>query len=84
MLTCCFQLPDDAKGLEKELKQIVKKKSDAVRSQEFEKVFCYIAVDELLSILDLNAQNIHLNKKQTKTCPAMDKPYKVYVHKLVS
>ncbi|XP_008811697.2 ATP-dependent Clp protease ATP-binding subunit ClpA homolog CD4A, chloroplastic-like [Phoenix dactylifera] len=31
------QLPDDAKVLDKELKQIVKEKNDAVRSQEFEK-----------------------------------------------
>lgn len=34
-----FQLPDEAKELDKELRQITKQKNEAVRGQDFEKVF---------------------------------------------
>ena len=33
-----FQLPEEARELEKELRQITKEKNEAVRSQDFEKV----------------------------------------------
>jgi len=33
-----LQLPEEARGLEKEVRQIVKEKDEAVRNQEFEKV----------------------------------------------
>ena len=35
-----LQLPEEARELEKELRQITKEKNEAVRSQDFEKV-CY-------------------------------------------
>lgn len=38
MLCCCLQLPEEAKELEKELRQITKEKNEAVRGQDFEKV----------------------------------------------
>lgn len=38
MLLCQFQLPEEARELEKELRQITKEKNEAVRSQDFEKV----------------------------------------------
>lgn len=34
----CLQLPEEARELEKELRQITKEKNDAVRTQDFEKV----------------------------------------------
>uniref|UniRef100_A0A3Q7J979 UVR domain-containing protein n=1 Tax=Solanum lycopersicum TaxID=4081 RepID=A0A3Q7J979_SOLLC len=37
MLCCCLQLPEEAKELEKELRQITKEKNEAVRGQDFEK-----------------------------------------------
>lgn len=39
-----LQLPEEARELEKELRQITKEKNEAVRSQDFEKVvtsLCY-------------------------------------------
>ena len=33
------QVPEEARELDKELKQITKQKNEAVRSQDFEKVF---------------------------------------------
>lgn len=33
-----FQLPEEARELDKELRQIVKEKEEAVRNQDFEKV----------------------------------------------
>lgn len=33
-----FQLPEEARELEKELRQITKEKNEAVRGQDFEKV----------------------------------------------
>lgn len=41
-----LQLPEEAKDLEKELRQITKEKNEAVRSQEFEKVM-YCVCDKL-------------------------------------
>lgn len=39
-----LQLPEEARELEKELRQITKEKNEAVRSQDFEKV--HIAITE--------------------------------------
>lgn len=39
MFVCHFQLPEEARELEKELRQITKEKNEAVRSQDFEKVY---------------------------------------------
>lgn len=38
-----LQLPDEAKELDKELRQISKQKNEAVRGQDFEKVYCCLA-----------------------------------------
>lgn len=35
---CALQLPEEARELERELRQITKEKNEAVRSQDFEKV----------------------------------------------
>lgn len=35
------QVPEEARELDKELKQITKQKNEAVRSQDFEKVIVY-------------------------------------------
>jgi hypothetical protein len=40
-----LQLPEEARELEKELRQITKEKNESVRSQDFEKV--HIATTEL-------------------------------------
>jgi ATP-dependent Clp protease ATP-binding subunit ClpC len=41
-----FQLPDEAKELDKELRQITKQKNEAVRGQDFEKVcYCCTAIN---------------------------------------
>ena len=37
-ILCSSQLPEEARELEKELKQITKEKNEAVRGQDFEKV----------------------------------------------
>lgn len=34
----CFQLPEEAKELDKEVRKIVKEKEEYVRNQDFEKV----------------------------------------------
>jgi len=34
----CFQLPEEARELDKEVRQIVKEKEEFVRNQDFEKV----------------------------------------------
>ena len=43
-----MQLPEEARELEKELRQITKEKNEAVRSQDFEKVrfhfSCYFTI----------------------------------------
>lgn len=40
-VTCSFmQVPEEARELEKELRQITKEKNEAVRGQDFEKVYC--------------------------------------------
>ena len=36
---CFLQLPEEARELEKELRQITKEKNEAVRGQDFEKVY---------------------------------------------
>ena len=37
-MSCSLQLPEEAKELDKELRQITKEKNEAVRGQDFEKV----------------------------------------------
>ena len=37
-----LQLPEEARELEKELRQITKEKNEAVRGQDFEKVLIYL------------------------------------------
>ena len=39
-----FQLPEEARELDKEVRQIVKEKEEAVRNQDFEKVLIYNCV----------------------------------------
>jgi hypothetical protein len=41
-MICSLQLPEEARELEKELRQITKEKHEAVRSQDFEKVQSYL------------------------------------------
>lgn len=41
-MVCSLQLPEEARELEKELRQITKEKHEAVRSQDFEKVQSYL------------------------------------------
>ena len=41
-LCLSFQLPEEAKELDKEVRQIVKEKEEAVRNQDFEKVMPFI------------------------------------------
>lgn len=43
-----LQLPDEAKELDKELRQITKQKNEAVRSQDFEKVYYCLTMDFML------------------------------------
>lgn len=43
-----LQLPEDAKELDKELRQITKEKNEAVRGQDFEKVFLFFFVFVLI------------------------------------
>ena len=38
----CLQLPEEAKELDKEVRQIVKEKDEAVRNQDYEKVLSSI------------------------------------------
>ena len=38
-----LQLPDEAKELDKEMRQITKQKNEDVRGQDFEKVYCCLA-----------------------------------------
>jgi ATP-dependent Clp protease ATP-binding subunit ClpC len=38
-----LQLPDEAKELDKELRQVTKDKNEAVRGQDFEKVYRLLA-----------------------------------------
>ena len=40
-----LQLPDEAKELDKELRQITKQKNEAVRGQDFEKVYYCLTMD---------------------------------------
>jgi ATP-dependent Clp protease ATP-binding subunit ClpC len=39
-----FQLPNEAKELDKELRQITKQKNEAVRGQDFEKVYSLLRI----------------------------------------
>lgn len=41
-MICSLQLPEEARELDKELRQITKEKNEAVRSQDFEKVQSYV------------------------------------------
>lgn len=48
-----MQLPEEARELEKELRQITKEKNEAVRGQDFEKVSYYIFMTSIpLLLLD--------------------------------
>ena len=40
-LILCFQLPGEARELDKEVRQIVKEKERSIRNQDFEKVICF-------------------------------------------
>lgn len=44
ILIYALQLPEEARELEKELRQITKEKNEAVRGQDFEKVFYCLTV----------------------------------------
>lgn len=48
---CVFspQLPEEARELEKELRQITKEKNEAVRSQDFEKVLSCLSSYSIIS-----------------------------------
>ena len=50
-MICSLQLPEEARELEKELRQITKEKNEAVRSQDFEKVQSYLCCLVLLQFL---------------------------------
>jgi hypothetical protein len=45
------QLPDEAKELDKELRQVTKDKNEAVRGQDFEKVYVLQLCSELMCCL---------------------------------
>jgi hypothetical protein len=40
----CLKLPEEARELDKELRQITKEKNEAVRGQDFEKVFSFFSL----------------------------------------
>lgn len=58
-----LQLPDEAKELDKELRQISKQKNEAVRGQDFEKVYYCLTMD-FMSM----GSNISINKHDMLQC----------------
>jgi len=54
-----FQLPEEARELDKEVRQIIKEKEEAVRNQDFEKVM-YLRIFYRKSFIQHFQEDFHL------------------------
>lgn len=57
MVIYYLQLPEEARELERELRQITKEKNEAVRSQDFEKVNFIFMDYDLYFLVMINSNN---------------------------